>query len=258
MAGVVAASALACGVAFDTPAAAADLHGFLSLFSWGDTTFGPAGHRVEGSGNIAQQVRAVDGFGSLTLDGPVHVILKQADSEKVSIRADDNILALIETRVDNGQLKIGPRAGSAFRTGHPIIATVEVRHLNGLTVNGSGDVSCSHLVTDLLEVTLRGSGNVNIEQLQADTLAVLLQGSGDLRLGGTVPQQGIVIEGSGDVSADDLAGRRVAVRIAGSGDAEVRASEALTVEISGSGDVVYRGQPKVTHTGHGSGDLVHR
>jgi hypothetical protein len=86
---------------------------------------------------------------------------------------------------------------------------------------------------------------VHLDSLRAGTVAVLIQGSGDVRLSGSAPQQGYVIEGSGDVDASELVGRSVAVRIAGSGDANVWATESLSVDITGSGDVEYRGNASV-------------
>ncbi len=241
----------------DGAAGAGERHGFLSLFSWSETRYGDGPDRVVGSGRVGRQERPLAGFQAISLRGPVNLVLEQGEVERATVRADDNLLDLIETRVQDGQLQVGVRPGASFRTARPVIVQVEFRRLDGLQAEGSGDISCSHLEADRLELSLRGSGEIDVEELQVAALTVLVKGSGDLRLAGRATLQGYVLDGSGNVDAADLAGRQVGLRINGSGSAKVRANERLTVEINGSGDVAYIGQPTVLRTGQGSGAISH-
>lgn len=243
-------------------------HDHLSWsWSWGDgifglnlggVTYGNGHDRIIGSDKLVHQPRAIAGVRVLELRGPVDVVLKQAPVEKLTVHADDNLAALVETEVHDGTLRIGIREGASFRSRHAIGATLEVPHLSAIRLLASGDLTCAGFDADLLELTIQGSGDLRIDALHAGTVAVLIQGSGDVHLTGTAAQQGYVIEGSGDVEAGELAGRNVAVRIAGSGDAALWATENLHVNIDGSGDVTYRGNPVVKKSMNGSGDLHHR
>jgi hypothetical protein len=226
--------------------------------SFDSVSYGSGSGRVIGSDKLVHQLRTISGVKGIELRGPIDIVIKQGQVEKLTLHTDDNIAPLIDTGVTDGVLHLGVVPGASFRTKHPVGATVEIRNLTSLKILGSGDVTCAQLDTDLFEITVRGSGDVRIDTLHTPTLAVLVQGSGDVRLAGNAPKQGIVIEGSGNVTTGDLSGRDVAVRIAGSGDAEVRASDTLAVDIAGSGDVVYHGQAKVTKSVHGSGDVAHR
>ena len=237
-----------------------------SWWSWGDGIFGinfggvSYGHGpnpIVGSDKLVHQLRTVSGVRSIEMTGPIDIVIKQGQTEKVTVHTDDNIAPLIESKVTDGVLHIGVQAGASFRTKHAIGMTVELSQLGGLKVKGSGDVNCAQFDTELLEITVQGSGNVRFDALRASVLAVLVQGSGDVHLSGTVPKQGYVIEGSGDVDAEELAGRELAVRVAGSGDAKVWATETLAIDIAGSGDVAYRGQPVLSKTVHGSGSVTH-
>ncbi len=223
--------------------------------NFGDVRYGNGTNRVVGSDRLAHQPRQVPGVRSIELQGPINVVIKQGQNEKVTLHTDDNIAPLIETKVSDGVLHIGVQPGASFRTKHPVGVTVELVQLDALRVLGSGDVTCAQLDTALLQITAQGSGDVRIDDLRAAALAVLVQGSGDVHLSGSVPKQGYVIEGSGDVDADELAGRELAVRVAGSGDARVWATDKLAVEIAGSGDVCHRGNPALTKSVHGSGDV---
>jgi hypothetical protein len=222
---------------------------------FGGVSFGDGAHPVTGSDKLVHQARSIAGVHAIELQGPIDIVLKQGQSEKLTLHTDDNIAPLIDTHVDAGVLHIGLQHGVGFRTKHAIGATVEITHLDSLKVLGSGDVTCAQLDTDLLEITVRGTGKVRIDSLQTGALAALIQGSGDLHVAGRAPRQGYVVEGSGDVDAEELAGRDVAVRVAGSGDVKVWATGTLAVDIAGSGDVHYHGQPALTQSIHGSGSL---
>jgi hypothetical protein len=224
---------------------------------FGGVTYGDGANQLVGSDRLVHQLRTINGVRAIELRGPIDIVIKQGQVEKLTLHTDDNVAPLIETPVDDGVLRIGVQPGASFRTRHPVGVTVEVLRLNAIKVLGSGDVTCAQFDSELMEISVRGSGDVRMDALHTGALAVLIQGSGDVHLSGTAPKQGYVIEGSGDVSAEELTGRNVAVRIAGSGDAKVWATETLTIDIAGSGDVTYHGQPALTKSVHGSGDIVH-
>ena len=56
--------------------------------------------RVEGSGNVVDQARAVSGFGAIKVSGPMNVELKAGDQEQVSVRFDDNLQAMIRNEYE--------------------------------------------------------------------------------------------------------------------------------------------------------------
>lgn len=213
------------------------------------------GSAVQGSGQVIEDVRSVAGFSGLVVNGPVDVLLKASSAERVTVRADDNIVPLIETRIEDGKLVVGTTRGASFRTRSPLRVTVEFTALSSVTINGSGDVRADRLRSKLLDITVRGSGDVAIDSLESDTVALLIIGSGDFTATGRATNLGVSVSGSGDVQAENLEARDVGIRISGSGDAKVHATETLQVTIAGSGDVRYRGQPKVTKKISGSGEV---
>jgi len=222
-------------------------------------TFG-SGERVKGSGRIVEDLRTHSGFVAVHVAGPIDVELKASDHDSVTVRIDDNVASLVETRVDGGDrptLEIGVRSGASFRTSRRPIVVVEFRTLSELVLRGSGNARADRISADDFALSMSGSGDVRIDALQARRFAAVLSGSGDLLVRGRADQQAYRLSGSGDVDAGHLEGRSVQVSIAGSGDASVHATEALDATIAGSGDVAYRGSPHVTQRIRGSGS-VHR
>jgi hypothetical protein len=216
---------------------------------------GGGGARVDGSGHVTEEVRAVSDFSKLELAAPVNVQLRNTGAERITLRGDDNILPLLETRVENGRLVVEVRKGASFRTRNRLTAVVEFKQLDGVSIRGSGDVRADRIKAAIFEGTIHGSGDVSIDDLTADTVALSIAGSGNFTARGRAGTVGVVIDGSGDVRVQDLEAKTVAVRISGSGDARVHATERLAVRIAGSGDVLYRGSPQVEKKIAGSGDV---
>ena len=220
-------------------------------------TFG-SGQRVVGSGRIVEERRALAGFAAVQLNGPIDVELRASDRDAVTVRSDDNIAPLIDTRVSGGDipvLEIGIAPGASFRSSHAPVVIVQFRAISALVMRGSGNVRADRLAADDFAVSMSGSGDAHLESLEARRFAAVLAGSGNLTVAGHAAEQAFKLSGSGDVDAARLEGRGVQVAISGSGDASVNASASLDATVAGSGDVVYRGSPRITQRVRGTGSI---
>ncbi|MGZ9030961.1 MAG: head GIN domain-containing protein [Burkholderiaceae bacterium] len=223
-----------------------------------ETVTSGTGDRVKGSGRIVEDRRPLSGFVAVHLTGPIDVELKASDRDSVTVRVDDNVAPLIETRVSGGDrpaLEIGVAPGASFRTSRSPVVVVEFRALSELVLRGSGHVRADRITAEDFTLSMTGSGDARIDTLQATRFAAVLSGSGDLLVSGRADEQAYRLSGSGDLAAGRLEGRSLQVSIAGSGDAIVNASETLEATIAGSGDVAYRGSPRVTQRIGGSGSV---
>jgi len=226
------------------------------------SAFARPGEIVTGSGRIVTQTRAVSGYQAVAVDGALNVVLRQIGREGVEVRADDNLQALIETKVvkgrNGGTLEIGPKEGASFSNEKEIVVTVDLISLRSLTLGGSGDATGHGIKTELLDVVMGGAGDVRLPDLKAGSLKVSIAGSGTFEASGRGSRFEIEIAGSGDVNAERFDADDVTVGIAGSGNANVKANKTLKVSIAGSGDVTYSGDAKVARSIAGSGSVARR
>jgi hypothetical protein len=213
---------------------------------------------VTGSGKIQTDTRAVSGFQAISLKTSAKLVLRQGSREGVELRADDNILPLIETRIVDGAggptLEIRSRDGASYSTKTTPVVTVDLIKLSGLSVSGSGDVTSDGLRSPALKIAISGAGDIRLNQLAVDDLGIKVTGSGDIHFNGRTTRLAVAIAGSGDVDTAGLEADDVSISISGSGGANVNARKALTVSIAGSGDVVYSGDavPKTSIAGSGT------
>jgi hypothetical protein len=189
---------------------------------------------VQGSGVIRSEARDTGPFSGVQLRDSLDVEIVIGTPAQVTIEADDNLLPLIDTRVDDGRLII--ESHGSYRMRHRGVVHIQTPALR--------------------EVLLDGSGDVDIQNLDSDALKLVVAGSGDIRAGGRVARLDARIEGSGDLRLASLAASDARVRIDGSGDAEVRSAGLLDAVVNGSGDIVYHGQPaQIDRRVNGSGSI---
>ena len=213
---------------------------------------------VVGSGRMASQTRAIPTFEAVTVNGPINAVLRPGLPDTLTLRADDNLLSLIETRVVTRgavpTLEIGPRPGSSFTTRNEISVAVGFATLRSVALSGTGGVEVHTARLPSLSVVVQGSGSARLLDASIDALSVSIAGSGSLQVDGRAERLSVELAGSGDLDAARLDAGAVAVSIVGSGNASVNARSALSVSIAGSGDVIQRGAavPRTSIAGSGS------
>lgn len=231
---------------------------------------------VVGSGDIVDQTIDVSNFNRVTLEGFGDVYVEQGQTESLSVQADDNIIPLLDTRVEAGELTLGVKRGVDVNPSQSVIYHLTVKDLNGLTIAGSGDfyvepvnsstlaisipgsgdISIEELIADDLSMDLDGSGSVTLESVDVKTVDTSIRGSGDVKLEGTADTQEVRVDGSGNYLGGNLETDTAEIRVLGSADVTVWVNDELTVRVNGSGNIQYYGGPRVDQSGVGSADII--
>ncbi len=194
-------------------------------------------NHVPGSGNVISQTRQVGAFEAIELKAPVKLrVTCGKEGGSLKIDGDDNILALIQTRVENGRLVV--TADRAYRTSNTPSITLDTKNLDALHVSGAAEVDIAGLDQPRFDLSVTGAGEV--------------------RLAGKAEALSIEITGAGDVAAEPLQSRTAKVKIKGAGEVAVSTSDTLDVSMTGAGDVTYSGDPKVTKSILGAGTVRRR
>ncbi|MGZ5216820.1 MAG: head GIN domain-containing protein [Caldimonas sp.] len=217
-----------------------------------------ADRAVRGSGRIATERRSVGGFERVAIAGAFAVELRQGQTEGVELSGDDNLLALVETRVEGAAgartLKISPKPDIDLAPTQPIRIRVDLVGLGAIGLAGASTLTAGGLRVGRLDVTASGSASLALTGLEAERLVLKLGGSGRLSGDGRATAAALSIAGSGQVALARFAVDDLSIEIAGSGLAEVQANRRLSIAIAGSGRVRHLGAavPSVSIVGSGS------
>lgn len=252
--------------------------------------------QVKGNGHVVSQERNVDNFTAIKLSSSADIYITQGE-QSVVVKTDENILELIETKVDGGTLTISVK-GRGFRSVEGLDVIISVPNLDNISNSGSGDIEFGGVfkakdlliringsgdldgefdatnlelkisgsgdsdisgIMGLFKVTVSGSGDVVAEGLKLEECFIKNSGSGDLRLKGKTNDLTVSQNGSGDLNAYNFTAVNATISNSGSSDMSLNVVEKLQVTLNGSGDLTYRGDPqKVDVRSNGSGDVYRR
>jgi hypothetical protein len=230
---------------------------------------------VTGSGTVDTETREVSNFDAISLENMGNVYITVGNTEKLTIEAEDNLLPLLTSEVENGTLKLGVVRGRNIDPTKPITYNITVKDLKDITLAGSGVINSAPLEADTMtvmlagsgniqlegvtstnfNVTIAGSGNINVDEVSTERIDAEINGSGDIRIAGEAQRQTLSVNGSGSYLAGDLQTETMDIHINGSGSVTAWVREHLNVAVNGSGNVSYYGRPTINHTDNGSGTL---
>lgn len=220
----------------------------------GAWTWGPT-EKVEGQGPVKRQERSLGRFSGLAVALPGTVEVRSGNGESVSIEAEENLLALIETVIEDGTLKIRARRDTSIRT-RKLKIVVQVRALDRVALAGSANIDVDALRGQRVRLDIGGSGEIRVHSVEGGDIDVNLGGSGKLHVdGGSARKLSVSVAGSGDVEMARVRSDSASVSVAGSGNAKLWVRNALSLNVAGSGDVEYYGDPQVSKSVLGSGSL---
>lgn len=193
-----------------------------------------SGSETTGSGQKKTEEREVADFHKIILDGVADVSVKIGPKASVMVTSDDNLLALLSTKVEGDTLTIESKENYSTDLGMKVFVTVP----------------------SLDSLRIRGAGDVTVDGVSGDSFEGTIHGAGDLKVTGTVDRSVAEIAGAGDIDFTGLIAKSSDVTIEGAGDVRVHASENLKAKIRGAGDVRYKGHPKnVEPSILGAGDI---
>jgi len=195
---------------------------------------------VQGSGkSVTRKVsvgpgKEVQNFTKIDTHGSFDVSVKVGMQSELIVTGDDNIVKLVNFKVEGQTLHIKTKDSYSSHLGLKVAITVP--KLTGLTIDGSGDA------------TISGA--------QGEDLGLSIDGSGSIKATGSSKRLSAAISGSGDIDASEVTADSVSADVSGSGTIKVGKSQAIAATIAGSGDILYKGKPTVSKSIHGSGEVL--
>lgn len=222
---------------------------------------------VTGNQNYITKQVSVRSFEGIQLMGSPDVIYTQKKgAPSIEIYGPDNIVPLIETYVENGNLIVRYKKNTRISSHGKVEIRVTAPDINLLAISGSGDITMKNGITtsgnleirisgsgdidgnkikcNVLSTKITGSGDIDLQGVEAARVEMRITGSGDMDIAGKCSDVEYSISGSGDINGAELKANNVVARISGSGAIKCYAVQTLRGKVSGSGDVAYKGNPK--------------
>lgn len=180
------------------------------------------GRGVQGSGNVVNEKRNLSNFKGVDVGGIYEVEIVAQKDFSVEVEADDNLLPLIKTEVDNGTLEISSE--KRFNSKNPIRIKISAPNIEELEVSGVSKVSLSNLDNNFLKVDASGASKMEISGRTVD----------------------LNIESSGacKINAENLQSQNATIDASGASNINVSVAGDLKVDASGASKITYAGNPQ--------------
>lgn len=213
------------------------------------------GENIIGSGTVIEEIRNVGSFNKVDIMCACKLFFRKEAAQNIRIVGEDNILSIIEMRVENDTLVI--ESEQSYSTNLDIKVYISMEAVKGFTIFGAASIfSEEDFTTDSLNLEIKGAGKIELG-VAAQAISTHIMGAGSISLWGSAEYHSIEFEGAGDVDAYDLEVKKYDINIIGAGNCRIFVTEELNVEISGAGSVYYRGNPTIINsTISGIGKLV--
>ena len=213
---------------------------------------------VPGSGVVVSEKREVAAFTGVVVRYPARVIIKQGESNSITVETDDNLLPQLSTSVTNGKLIIENTITTWNRRVDPtdkILISITVKDLRDVDFPSAGEVIIEGIKSDQLKLSVSGAGTTSLIDVQLGVCKVYLSGAGSINASGAVNELDLDISGAGSFNGKELKSDSASASISGVGSASLWVVNDLSASISGVGSVNYYGSPSVQKNVSGLGSV---
>ena len=234
----------------------------ILLLSSCTISFGGSGDAIE-PGELTKETRKLDTFNSITARGAIDIEYFISDSSYIEIEAGKNLLAHLQTEVNDKKLKIqlDNAGGQPFfskenRTFHfqpndGIIGSPNIKvkvyspSLEEISTAGSTDFKADSLnTTEKLKVSTAGNADINIKHATCKDAKIEIAGRSDIEIG-NITCQILKIEtaGNGDLKLKVNGADNTDISVAGKCDADITFDKCnrAGINVAGSSDLTLRG-----------------
>ena len=208
--------------------------------------YGPC---VNGSGAVTTELREVGYFTGVTNTGSFDVYVSSSESFSVEVRAQANLIPIIETYVSGSTLIVETESNACYKSSSPVEVHVSMPETDLLRLAGSGRVFADRIASTEVEISNSGSGYMEVDSVISETLTLGNSGSGYIGVTATyVHEVDAVQSGSGTILCATLFGtNEVDIRHSSSGRVSAVLIDGVVIDVvmSGSGRIELSGDAEV-------------
>ena len=210
--------------------------------------------KITGNGDVITEERQVSNFDGIKVSCGIDVYITQGDREYLEVQADENLLDIIKTEVENNMLKVYTDKNISVAKSKKVYLTYV--NLNKIVISSAGDVKAENtLNTNKLDIRLSSAGDLKLD-VEADEIYINVSSSGNANLSGKINYLKVDLSSAGDLNAFDLEAKVGDINVSSAGDAKVFITEEASFSSSSAGDIIYKGDPNIKHVSTSSAGSI--
>ncbi len=228
---------------------------------------------IEGNGNVVEENRKTRDFNEIEASRGINVYISQGEITKVVVKADKNLLEIIETRNEGDKLVVTAKQNiRRAKSKNVYVTTPKVDEIK--SSSGSNVYSETKIVSKELELSASSGSNMTLE-INSENVDVSASSGSNIKLQATAKNlessasagSNIRIEGNSDfftakvssganIKAKELTAEKCDLNASSGGNIWISVTDEITANASSGGNVFYAGNPKNTNIESSSGGNV--
>jgi len=209
---------------------------------------------VEGNGKVLEETRDLGNFNKISVTRGMNVYISQGSNQKVVVKADENLLDVIETTVSDGTLKVSCNRGIRKAESNKVLITIPNLDLVKTTA-GSNVFAEDTLNFKVLEIKSTAGSNVKLI-LKSEELTVSAMAGSNIFLNGTTESFNAKANSGSNVKAGDLRATTGDLKASSGANVWINVQKELSAKVSSGANVFYYGNPETTNIEKSSGGNV--
>lgn len=210
---------------------------------------------IRGSRVVVSEDRNINSdFESIKVQQGINLYLTQGNSTEISVEADDNIMDLLMTEVNNNELKIyfeknvyKAKARNVYLTTNDIS---KIRASSGAMVKSENTLTANTLDLDA------SSGSSMKIYVNANEVTSECSSGADIDVFGKTESFSARASSGSSIDADELESQNAIAKASSGANIDLNVSEKLTAKASSGGDIDFSGNPKEVNKDTSSGGSV--
>ena len=189
--------------------------------------------------------RDVPEFDALSVASGIRATV-ELGPRSVRVDADDDVLSLVETRVEDGTLQVRFKPHSHLHGDHRVAVTIRTPRLRAVAASGGSFVRATFTRAGQAAIEASGGSELHLRGLDAERLTVQGSGGSILELAGRAGTLDLQMSGGTRLLGHDLSVKDVSLQASGGSQGEVRADGRIRGSLSGGSELHVRGAARAT------------
>lgn len=211
--------------------------------------FGPG---VNGDGNVITETRKVTSeFEKISVSRGIDVILTQGNTLSIVVEADQNLLDVITTELDedNNTLRISSNQNIKSSASKKVILTV--KNLSSIrTTSGSNVFSENALNTDKLSISSTSGSHIDLN-IEANTLKLNTTSGAGIEISGATENLSIDATSGSYIRANNLKAQSTTASATSGASIFVNTTKELKASATSGASIKYEGNPEKVNKNSG-------
>lgn len=213
------------------------------------------GQGVDGNGNVISAERTISSdFDDIKISQGLDLYITQNNDVSITVEADENLMDLIMTEVENGTLNIYTTENIRRASSRKIHLNIE--SISAIKATSGSDVYSNNTIeADHLELKTTSGSNIKLD-VKTESIDCTSTSGSDIELTGITNLFNATATSGSDINSSELQAQSSNVKATSGADISVNTSKSLIATATSGGDIRYSGNPeKVEKSDNSAGSV---